>query len=458
MRAVIQTPVQPPGPTPPHLPPNPPIPDPKLGCGDHPEDQEGDLKLIVIWLVIVLYMFYGLAHVCEDFLVPGLNILCERRKIPEDVAGATLMAAGCNAPELFASGIGVFIQHSTVGAGTVVGSTPFNILCICGAASFAVGGKLFVDGWLMFREIISLIVVLCIFLWVMNDSVVLWWEALILCSSYVGYVLLCVYYERMLKCCLRRGETAMPRSDGAMSTSSLSSPAQVVPLTLADVVPSTVEHGSLQGDASSHPFSSSNSLSRVAKSLSMHLMQTGHQAIDVALPTAGEPTLVSATVGRGGEIYGSFRSAVATPASGYAETLLSPPPTDPSTFAALVAACSHRCDDYLRRGALEAPVGDDGERIPVRMAGVLFKKSRFYSRVRMGKRIWQRRFFVLHKNIAEGSPLCYHRIGEDGTVLWDQSVAVPLHEVQSIVRFSSVEIHMVSAKTIYKLRCGISPL
>ena len=162
----------------PPAPPAAPIPDAKLGCGDRPEDQPGDLELLAVWFIIVLYMFYGLAHVCEDFLVPSLNIFCERRGVPEDVAGATLMAAGCNAPELFASFIGVFVQHSTVGAGTVVGSAPFNILCITGAAAFAVGGNLVVDGWLMLREIAALLVVLCLFLWVMGDSIVLWWQVL----------------------------------------------------------------------------------------------------------------------------------------------------------------------------------------------------------------------------------------------------------------------------------------
>merc|ERR1739841_226305 len=78
--------------------------------------------MLVVWIIVSIYMFYGLAHVCEEFLLPGLNLLCERKHIPDDVAGATLMAAGCNAPELFASMIGVFVDHSTVGAGTVIGS------------------------------------------------------------------------------------------------------------------------------------------------------------------------------------------------------------------------------------------------------------------------------------------------------------------------------------------------
>ena len=47
--------------------------------------------MIALWILVVAYMFWGLAHVCEEFLVPSLNVLCERCRIPDDVAGATLM-------------------------------------------------------------------------------------------------------------------------------------------------------------------------------------------------------------------------------------------------------------------------------------------------------------------------------------------------------------------------------
>lgn len=124
-------------PCPPGAPPAPLVP---VGCDEFGE-HELDLQLLAVWVLLALYMFYAMAHVTEDFLVPALNLLCERKGIPEDVAGATLLAAGCNAPELFASLIGVFLQHSTVGAGTVVGSAPFNLLVICGGAAFAVKGE-----------------------------------------------------------------------------------------------------------------------------------------------------------------------------------------------------------------------------------------------------------------------------------------------------------------------------
>ena len=51
--------------------------------------------------------------------------------LPDEVAGATLMAAGGSAPELFTAFIGTF-QRSAVGFGTVVGSAVFNVLFVIG--------------------------------------------------------------------------------------------------------------------------------------------------------------------------------------------------------------------------------------------------------------------------------------------------------------------------------------
>ena len=57
--------------------------------------------------------------------------------VSPDVAGATFMAAGGSAPELFTSVIGVFIASSDVGIGTIVGSAVFNILFVIAFCAFA---------------------------------------------------------------------------------------------------------------------------------------------------------------------------------------------------------------------------------------------------------------------------------------------------------------------------------
>jgi Ca2+/Na+ antiporter len=72
----------------------------------------------------------------EEFFVPALNTMCEKQNIPDDVAGATFMAAGASAPELFSAIISLFITHSTIGVGTILGSELFNHLIITAGSIF----------------------------------------------------------------------------------------------------------------------------------------------------------------------------------------------------------------------------------------------------------------------------------------------------------------------------------
>ena len=61
---------------------------------------------MLLGIFMMSYMFVGFHIICDDFFVPALNVLCDKAGIPDDVAGATFMAAGASSPELFASLIG----------------------------------------------------------------------------------------------------------------------------------------------------------------------------------------------------------------------------------------------------------------------------------------------------------------------------------------------------------------
>ncbi|KAI4467420.1 sodium/potassium/calcium exchanger [Holotrichia oblita] len=87
---------------------------------------------ILLHVLGVIYMFVALAIVCDEFFVPALDVIIEKLDIQDDVAGATFMAAGGSAPELFTSVIGVFVSFDDVGIGTIVGSAVFNILFVIG--------------------------------------------------------------------------------------------------------------------------------------------------------------------------------------------------------------------------------------------------------------------------------------------------------------------------------------
>jgi K+-dependent Na+/Ca+ exchanger-like protein len=120
--------------------------------------------------------------------------------ISEDVAGATFMAMGSSAPELFISLMAAFVSEGDAGLGTIVGSAIFNILIIIGLCSFvAAGVKL--DWYPLTRDTLfyctSIIVLVCgIF-----DSQVQWWEALICCLLYGCYILWMYFNTRLAKIC-----------------------------------------------------------------------------------------------------------------------------------------------------------------------------------------------------------------------------------------------------------------
>lgn len=106
----------------------------------------------LVHLLVSLYMFAALAIVCDDYFVPALERLSEALELTEDVAGATFMAAGSSAPELFTSVIGVFVAKSDIGVGTIVGSAVFNILVIIGACGLFVKGDIPLSWWPLFRD------------------------------------------------------------------------------------------------------------------------------------------------------------------------------------------------------------------------------------------------------------------------------------------------------------------
>ncbi|XP_006140388.1 sodium/potassium/calcium exchanger 2 isoform X2 [Tupaia chinensis] len=160
--------------------------------GDYPRDifslEERRRGAIILHVIGMIYMFIALAIVCDEFFVPSLTVITEKLGISDDVAGATFMAAGGSAPELFTSLIGVFIAHSNVGIGTIVGSAVFNILFVIGMCALFSREILNLTWWPLFRDvsfyIIDLIMLIIFFL----DNFIKWWESLLLLTAYFGYV------------------------------------------------------------------------------------------------------------------------------------------------------------------------------------------------------------------------------------------------------------------------------
>lgn len=147
-----------------------------------------------------LYIFCAIAVVCDEFFVPALEEISSRLEIKDDVAGATLMAAGGSAPEFATSMIGTF-TGSDVGFGTIVGSAVFNVLFViacCVAYTPKEFAPLELTWWPLARDctyyIISL-VTLGIFFGVVTPGKIELWESIILFFLYIGYCIIMYFNE-----------------------------------------------------------------------------------------------------------------------------------------------------------------------------------------------------------------------------------------------------------------------
>ncbi|XP_045526141.1 sodium/potassium/calcium exchanger Nckx30C isoform X3 [Pieris brassicae] len=144
---------------------------------------------VIFHMIGMGYMFVALAIVCDEFFVPALDVIIERLAIRDDVAGATFMAAGGSAPELFTSIIGVFVSFDDVGIGTIVGSAVFNILFVIGACALFSRTTLTLTWWPLFRDCTFYSISLLVLIYCFRDNEIYWQEALVLFSLYGAYVL-----------------------------------------------------------------------------------------------------------------------------------------------------------------------------------------------------------------------------------------------------------------------------
>lgn len=164
----------------------------EMNHADYPTDyfsvEDRRQGYVVLHMFGMLYMFIALAIVCDEFFVPALTVITEKLEISDDVAGATFMAAGGSAPELFTSIIGVFISHSNVGIGTIVGSAVFNILFVIGMCALFSKEVLNLTWWPLFRDVSFYIVGLLMLIYFFLDNQIVLEESVSLLLFYTFYV------------------------------------------------------------------------------------------------------------------------------------------------------------------------------------------------------------------------------------------------------------------------------
>mmetsp|Transcript_34991 Transcript_34991/g.91894 ORF Transcript_34991/g.91894 Transcript_34991/m.91894 type:complete len:685 (+) Transcript_34991:86-2140(+) len=177
--------------------PPPPCPAPSAANSTYPPlNIEPQAAATFVQLAIMLWMFLGLAIVCDQFFESALTRICEAMNLKDDVAGATWMAAGGSAPELATSILGVFVSRSDVGIGTIVGSAVFNVLFVIACCAF-VAPDLKLTWWPLARDSSFYCFSMAILVFVLSDTKVWFWEAVILLLLYALYVTIMYYNEQL---------------------------------------------------------------------------------------------------------------------------------------------------------------------------------------------------------------------------------------------------------------------
>lgn len=154
--------------------------------------------MILLYVLILIFVFYLLAKICDEYFVSSLDIIAKKWKLSEDVAGATLMAVGSSAPEFFTALIAVMkVGSEQVGAGTIVGSAIFNILVIVGAS--AVVATSFLSWKPVIRDMLFYVAAILILLFTFRDGTITFFEALTYLGAYIVYIILLVNWRKLSK-------------------------------------------------------------------------------------------------------------------------------------------------------------------------------------------------------------------------------------------------------------------
>jgi K+-dependent Na+/Ca+ exchanger-like protein len=155
--------------------------------------------VILASILALITSFYLLAEISDRYFVVSLDKISHKLNMSHDMAGATLMAIGSSAPELFVALIAIFKPggHADIGIGTIVGSALFNLLVIIGAVGLVKNTTL---TWqLVARDLLFYVIGIMALFYVLNNGHVSMLEAGIFMGIYALYVISVVKWRRWFK-------------------------------------------------------------------------------------------------------------------------------------------------------------------------------------------------------------------------------------------------------------------
>ncbi len=154
---------------------------------------------LVGYSLALLVSFYILAEIGDKYFVPSLDKISKLFNLSHDMAGATLMAAGSSAPEIFVAIMALFRpgDHADLGVGTIVGSAIFNLLAIVGVAGIV---KKSVISWQpVVRDLFFYAISILAFYIVLVNGTITLYESILFILMYLMYVYSVINWKKWFK-------------------------------------------------------------------------------------------------------------------------------------------------------------------------------------------------------------------------------------------------------------------
>lgn len=149
--------------------------------------------MVVLGIIWILLACYLLSIVCDRYFVVSLDEIAKKRKLSDDVSGATLMAVWSSAPEFFTSLIALFSGAKVwLGAGTIIWSAIFNILIIIWWSALFLRAVL--DRKILLRDALFYAVSIGLILFSFWDGQVALRETILFLWLYGGYIFYLIRY------------------------------------------------------------------------------------------------------------------------------------------------------------------------------------------------------------------------------------------------------------------------
>ena len=159
------------------------------------------MGILVLSVLGFILLFYAASIICDEYLVPAVEIFIVQFKIPEELAAVTFVALGNAAPELALDTLGALRSKSSISLSTTLGSAMIAFGLIPPLCVLLSTEKSFeLSALPILREVCFYCFGLGSFLLVIADGYIQLYEAILLSSIYIVYVssVMVLYYTSLI--------------------------------------------------------------------------------------------------------------------------------------------------------------------------------------------------------------------------------------------------------------------